>query len=146
MEEMNLFLRAHKIVDVRKEMANGDGCASWTFCITYMMDNITVNGNGVSKTPKVDYKKVLDELTFKKFSILRAARKELSIRDAIPAFSIFTDAELVAMAKSDEITEESISALPGIGKKKTEKYAKYFSDKIKEANDESQGISDGEDS
>ena len=31
LKEMNLFLRAHKIVDVRKEMANVDGCASWTF-------------------------------------------------------------------------------------------------------------------
>lgn len=35
MEEMNHFLRAHKVIDVRKELVQMGGSAFWTFCVTY---------------------------------------------------------------------------------------------------------------
>ncbi|GEM_PF-4109076 len=36
MDELNLFLRANKVIDIRKELAMVDGNHCWTFCITYM--------------------------------------------------------------------------------------------------------------
>lgn len=40
---------------------------------------------------KVDYKKVLDEATFEKFSKLREIRKKVAAEEGISAFIIFTD-------------------------------------------------------
>lgn len=38
-DEMNHFLRANKIIDIKKELAMVGGNSCWTFCITYMLAN-----------------------------------------------------------------------------------------------------------
>ena len=35
-EEMNHFLRANKIIDVKRELAVLNGNSCWSFCISYM--------------------------------------------------------------------------------------------------------------
>ena len=77
----------------------------------------------------MDYKTVLDENTFLKFSILREIRKKIALDEGIPAFAIFTDEELAGLAKLPEITPKSMGSIKGIGEKKIEKYAKFFMDK-----------------
>lgn len=42
-EELNLFLRSHKVIDVKREITQYNGNSCWTFCITYMPDNHTVS-------------------------------------------------------------------------------------------------------
>lgn len=59
-EDMNRFLRANKIIDIKKELAMLGSNSCWTFCITYMLDNkpadnVKTNGGG-----KIDYTEVLD--------------------------------------------------------------------------------------
>lgn len=127
-EEMNYFLRTNKIVDVRKELAMLDGNGCWTFCVTYIQssrpaetDNVKSVGNG-----KVDYKDILDAAVFEKFSIYRKIRKQIADNEAIPAFAVFTDAELAEMAKLNPITLTAMEKIPGIGKKKIEKYGNAF--------------------
>ena len=68
-EELNHFLRANKIIDVRKEIAMLNGNSVWSFCVTYM-PNGSVQQSG-NKGGKIDYKEVLDEDTFNMFSLLR---------------------------------------------------------------------------
>lgn len=55
--------------------------------------------NKPGERPKTDYKNELDEDTFKVFSKLREARKQIAIEDAVPAYAICTDQELTFMAK-----------------------------------------------
>jgi len=147
-EEMNHFLRANKIVDIRKELAmlNGNGC--WSFCITYMQDSRPSEneqprrGNG----GKVDYKDVLPEDVFARFSDLRKIRKQIAENEAVPAFAVFTDAELAEMAKLSELTSEGMKRIPGIGNRKVEKYLELFLQTNTDTQDETDRVLDGKDS
>ncbi len=70
----------------------------------------------------MDYKNVLSEEHFKVFSQLRAYRKQIAEQDAVPAYAVFTDAELALLAQSADLTEQSMLKIDGIGKKRVEKY------------------------
>lgn len=120
-EEMNLFLRGHKIVSVDKLYS--ESVASWCFCITYIENN-TQNPNSISKKEKIDYKEVLDETTFARFSKLREARKHIANEEAIPAYSVFTNEELAEIASIEELVPGCFMKINGIGEKRAEKYEK----------------------
>ena len=61
-DELNHFLRAHKIIDIKKELAMLDGNSYWTFCVTYMPNSHAVDRPQTSsnRQVKVDYKETLD--------------------------------------------------------------------------------------
>ena len=139
LEELNHFLRSHKVVDIRKEIAMVDGNSVWTFCITYLRNSSLV-GN-LTKTVKVDYREVLDENAFKRFSVLRKIRKVLAEEEAIPAYAVFTDAELAEMAKQESLSSETMQAIQGIGKKKMDKYAGRMIMEFNKQKDETSGTS-----
>ena len=93
--------------------------AYWSFCITYLPNQ---NVQHQDKKEKVDYKEVLDENSFVRFTQLRSLRKILAEKDAVPAYAVFTDAELSLIAQLDEVNESSIKKIQGIGDKRMEKY------------------------
>lgn len=120
-DELNRFLRSQKIVEIDKQVVVQGGVSYWSFCITYL----PVAGVAVSEADrreKVDYKKVLDERTFGVFTMLRTLRKRIADREAIPAYAVFTDAELAEIAKIENPDAKKIRVIPGVGEKKIEKY------------------------
>jgi superfamily II DNA helicase RecQ len=121
-QELNTFLRSKRVLNVEKHFYVSGDMGVWTFCIEYV-DDITIIEK---ERPKVDYKLVLDDSAFKRFSTMRVKRKELSLEEAVPAFVIFTDEELSQLAKIEDLDLEKMKAVPGIGEKKIEKYAKHF--------------------
>jgi superfamily II DNA helicase RecQ len=124
-QEMNAFLRGNKILEVENKLIDNENGAYWCFCVRYL--ERTASGFGSERNDKkVDYRKELDEATFEKFSKLREIRKKLAAEEGLSAFIIFTDEELAALARLDEITEKSMLSIKGIGEKKVERYAKYF--------------------
>ena len=70
-EEMNRFLRGHRILAVEKRFCEGEG-GGWAFCVEY--DVASGRGTEGRPGPKVDYKEVLNEAQFTLFSRLRALR------------------------------------------------------------------------
>jgi len=138
-EELNLFLRSHKVVDVRREMGLMNGNNVWTFCVTYLADNGVVAST--AKGGKIDYREVLDEPTFKVFSQLRKIRKTIADEEAVPAYAIFTDAELAELSKLEALTLEKMQSVPGIGKRKLEKYANRIITKMNNMPNETSGVS-----
>lgn len=117
-DELNVFLRSKKILQVDKTLVNSDNQAFWSFCIKYI-DDATLNDGDKAK---VDYRQVLDEGTFKRFAKLREIRKQIAQAEAIPAYAIFTDEELSNIAKLDELTITTLKSIKGIGTKKVEKF------------------------
>ena len=75
---------------------------------------------------KVDYKNVLEAPVFEVFSKLRVLRKQIAENDAVPAFAVFTDAELASIAKLESITPKTLLTINGIGDKRVEKYGKLL--------------------
>lgn len=124
-EELNRFLRGNKIVNIEKQFYIVNNMAYWTFCVTYLSNQMpSMQDKNDKKDNKVDYKLILDEKSFAKFTVLRSFRKMLSEQDVVPAYAIFTDAELSAIAQLEEVNENNIMKIQGIGEKRAEKYGK----------------------
>ncbi|MDH6535215.1 helicase [Parabacteroides sp. 52] len=124
MDEMNTFLRGHKVLDMEQKLIQSDHGGSWCFCIRYIEGPhpSPVPPHGVHK--KVDYKEVLSAEIFAIFSHLRECRKQLSKEHGVAAYIIFTDEELAGIAGLEELNEESLETVKGISTKKVEKYGK----------------------
>jgi superfamily II DNA helicase RecQ len=118
-EEMNAFLRSHKIIDIEKHFVAAESNSFWSFCIRYFAGDAPVTDK---KHSKIDYKEVLDEATFKIYSDLRECRKQISDKEAIPPYAVFTNEELANIAKLETITPSNLLSIKGIGKSKAEKY------------------------
>jgi superfamily II DNA helicase RecQ len=101
-------------------VSNAQG-SFWCFCIKYLDEQAESR-----ERQKVDYKQVLDEATFQRFSKLRETRKEIATKEVIPAYAVFTDEELAELAKLDVLTAATMRSVKGVGEKKVEKYGAYF--------------------
>ncbi len=123
LEDMNRFLRGNKILEVQNQFAHNENGAYWCFCVRYIEKAFTPTEEHKGK---VDYKQVLDEATFQKFSKLREIRKKVAAEEGLPAFAVFTDEELAGLAKLETITPQSMLSVKGIGDKKVERFAKHF--------------------
>jgi len=126
--ELNNFLKNNKILEVEKQLVSNDNGAYWCFCISYID---TAYKEFIKSNKKVDYREVLDDATFKKFSTMRALRKKIAADDGIPAFAVFTDEELAELAKLDTLTKGNMLSIKGIGDKKIEKFADLFIEEMK---------------
>ena len=120
LDEMNQFLRGHKVLETDKHLVQNEHGATWCFCVSYIINSKPAN----IKKEKVDYKNVLDTKVFEVFSELRKIRKQIAETDGIPAYAVFTDEELAGIAKLEELTVANLKNVKGIGTKKAEKYGK----------------------
>lgn len=124
-EEMNRFLRGHRVVTIDKQFCMVGDLACWAFCVTYVDGPVTVSpAKAGEQREKVDYREVLDATTFATFSRLREIRKALASEDAVPAYAVFTDAELAEISKLQQIDEKNIKKIKGVGSTRAEKYGK----------------------
>ncbi|MCO6493221.1 MAG: HRDC domain-containing protein [Phaeodactylibacter sp.] len=121
-EDLNKFLRSKKILQVEQQLQDGPGGGAWCFCVKYIED-FSPFSKGREKTY---YKKVLDKPAFQRFSAMREVRKRIAKEEGIPAYAVFTDAELADLAKIEDLTPGKIKGVKGIGEKKLEKYGFHF--------------------
>ncbi len=122
-QEMNVFLRSNKILEVEQQLVQGDNGACWCFCVRYLEHSFPAAQEGRAK---VDYRQVLDEASFRKFMRLRDIRKKVAAQEGVSAYVVFTDEELAALARLEEITAANMLGIRGIGEKKVERFARYF--------------------
>ena len=123
-EEMNAFLRSRRVLQTESHIVNNGQGSFWSFCIKYLEGTPKVNDS--TRRKKVDYKEVLDEMSFQRFAKMREIRKALAKEEGIPAYAIFTDEELAGLAKIENLTPATMKTVKGIGEKKVEKYSKHF--------------------
>jgi len=122
-QELNKFLRSHKVIGVSEQWS--EKLCSWVICVRYL-------GKEQPELPasRVDYRKELDSEAFKKFSAYRDVRKAISEEDQVPAYLVFTNAELAELAKVSELSLDAMGSVPGIGEKRMAQYGKRFIDKL----------------
>lgn len=125
-EELNKLLRGGRIASVRKEfVANGED-SFWAFCIEFLDGALDADKGRGSSGPKIDYKEVLSPEDFSVFSKLRDLRKAISDKEAIPAYSVFTNEQLAAMVTGKADSLAAMSAIPGVGAARLDKYGTVF--------------------
>jgi superfamily II DNA helicase RecQ len=125
-EELNKLLRGGRIASVRKEFVPNGEDSFWAFCIEFLDGALGTDKARSGSGPKVDYKEVLSAEDFAVFSKLRDLRKALSEKEAIPAYSIFTNEQLAAMVTGKVDSQAALAKIDGIGAARIEKYGASF--------------------
>ncbi len=122
-DELNVFLRSRKILQVEQQIVHSGGAAFWTFCVRYLENSGNVTKSSQSK---IEYKDLLGSEAFERFSKYRVIRKRVAEEDGVPAYAVFTDEELAELAKIKELSASSVQEIKGIGSRKIEKYLAFF--------------------
>ena len=152
-EELNKFLRSHRIVTVQRELARMVSGTFWCFCVEYIDQVIkspTTSSSFSKKGERVDYKDVLSENDFMVFSKIRDLRKELAMTESIPVYTVCTNEHLAQMVLNRCSSVSSLQKIPGFGEAKIQKYGKRFLELLGtlfngEANIETSGTTDAVD-
>lgn len=128
--ELNLFLRTHRVLKVSREFVSCGERIFWACCVEYL-DSPSASFSGTvfggSAKKKVDYRELLNDAQFLRFRKLREARKVLSKSEAVPAYAIFLDAQLAELAKiEDELSLTKLKSIDGFGEGKCERWGEAF--------------------
>ena len=128
-EEMNKFLRSHRIVTVHRELSRTPSGTFWCFCVEYLDQAVKVTAPHSfiqKKSERVDYKEILSERDFCVFSKIRELRKELASVESIPVYTVCTNEQLAQMVLNRCSNLSSLQKIPGFGEAKIQKYGKQF--------------------
>ena len=129
-DELNHFLKAHRIIDVEKKFIDSERGTGWAVLVEYAQES----KQGSSSGPKVDYQAILSEQEFAFFSYLRDLRKSMAEKQAVPVYAIFTNEQLSQMVKKTPKTIQELMQIPGIGEAKAKQYGDVFLQAIKKYN------------
>lgn len=117
-DELNAFLRGHRVVDVQRVCFPPRG---WCFCVEWL-DGAAGGVRGAKFGERIDYMKELEPAVFAVFAKLRTRRKELAREAGVPPFGVATDAQLAEMAKMQEPTLAKIGGIEGFGEARVKAY------------------------
>jgi len=124
-DELNSFLRSHRIVNVEKKLIDGERGTGWVFMVEYGIDGGS-GKNASNSAPRVDYREVLNVREYAVFDKLRALRKDLSEKAGIPVYAVFTNDQLAAMIKKNPKTPKDLLSISGIGESRVKQYGEVF--------------------
>ena len=119
-DELNRFLRGHRIIQTCKELVATEGSANWAILVEYL-ENPEKNA-GESVKSKVDYKEILSAEDFTLFSRLRETRKKLAEENGLPVYAVCTNEQLSEIAKRKPKNLTECMQIDGIGQGKADKY------------------------
>lgn len=140
-EELNLFLGSHRVSTVDHQFVSDGQNSLWAVWVSFTESQ--VRGKGTSKRREgVDYREVLSPEEFAIYCRLRELRKELSERDDVPAYTVFTNEQLAEMVRQGVRSVAALGRISGVGQGRIEKYAKSFLDLLV---DQGWGKNDGPD-
>jgi superfamily II DNA helicase RecQ len=122
-EELNAFLRSHRVLTVHREfVAQGDN-SFWALAVEYMEGAAgTPASSGRAGKARVDYKEVLSPEDFAVFAKLRDWRKATAEQDGIPVYAVLTNDQLAAIATKRPDSIAGLRDIEGIGEAKAGKY------------------------
>ena len=123
------FCARHRIVNIDKTLLQDGQFPYWTVSITYLEPSASLkrSPHPVNKRAQIDYQLFFDKPEdFAIYAKLRTLRKEISDAEKVPAFALFTNAQLAAMVTEKVSTKKQLATLEGIGEAKLAKYGKAF--------------------
>ena len=122
-DELNSFLRSHRIINVEKRLVDGERCTGWVFIVEYSAED---GKNKSTPSQRVDYREVLNTAEYALFDKLRNLRKELAEKSAIPVYAVFTNDQLAAMVKKPPTTIKDLLGIAGVGESRVKQYGEAF--------------------
>jgi len=123
-DELNVFLRSHRIVNVEKRLIDGERGTGWVFLVEYGTESGKNSPNASSQ--RIDYREVLNPEEYALFDKLRNARKTLAEKAGIPVYAVFTNDQLASMVRKPPKNEKDLLAIAGIGEARVKQYGRAF--------------------
>jgi len=123
-DELNVFLRSHRIINIEKKLIDGERGTGWVFIVEYGSDGGNKNASNASQ--RIDYREVLNADEYALFDKLRNLRKELADKSGIPVYAVFTNDQLASMVKKPPKTAKDLLAISGIGEARVKQYGAAF--------------------
>jgi superfamily II DNA helicase RecQ len=122
-DELNGFIKSHRIVNVEKRLIDGERGTGWVFLVEYGAEN---KNPPAAPAGRVDYREVLNEQEYALFDKLRQLRKEIAEKQGIPVYAVFTNEHLAGMVKKIPKTTGDLHALSGVGDARIKQYGGAF--------------------
>jgi len=122
-EDLNRFLRSHRVLTVHREFVGQGDNSFWALTVEYMEG--TAQSSTTSGRPgkeRVDYKEILSPADFALFAKLRDWRKATSEKEGIPVYAVLTNEQLAAIATKHPASPAQLREIEGIGEAKAGKY------------------------
>jgi superfamily II DNA helicase RecQ len=123
-DELNAFLRSHRIINVEKRLIDGERGTGWVFLIEYGGENNKTASNSPSQ--RIDYREVLNPVEYALYDKLRNLRKEIADKAGIPVYAVFTNDHLASMVKKPPKTAKDLLSISGIGEARVKQYGEAF--------------------
>ena len=122
-EDLNVFLRSHRVLTVHREFVGQGDNSFWALAVEYL-EGPAPSGPGTTRGGKerVDYKEVLSPADFALFAKLRDWRKRTAETEGIPVYAVLTNEQLAAIAKRRPTSLVEAREIEGIGEAKAGKY------------------------
>lgn len=122
-QELNRLLATRRILNVHRRFVDNGENSFWTLAVEYVGGEQAAKGKRRSKSrARIDYKEVLNAEDFAVFSRLREVRKELAAKDAVPVYSVFSNAQLAEMVTERVDSKAAMRKISGIGEATVKKY------------------------
>jgi superfamily II DNA helicase RecQ len=136
-DELNSFLRSHRIVNVEKKLIDGERGTGWVFLVEYGGEQKNQQNQN---SPRIDYREALTPEEYAVFDKLRALRKDLADKAGIPVYTVFTNEHLAMMIKKPPLTAKDLLGIAGVGESRVKQYGgpfiAFFSEKTRNTNAE----------
>lgn len=134
------FYSTSKKVCLRKRMLNYFGeyaperCNNCSICEGYNTENKSEIFMSTRKTEKYTREEAIPDKEL--FERLKLLRKNIALKQSVPAYVVFSDAALREMASSKPKNESEFLAINGVGENKLKRYGSIFLSEIKKYIDE----------
>ena len=125
-DELNIFLRSHRILSVQKEFVTQGDNSFWSLAVEYLNGTANLQAISSRRKAKIDYREVLSEEDFAVYSKLRELRKSIADAEGVPVYTIFTNDQLAEMVTKKVDSKTEMATIGGVGEAKLAKYAERF--------------------
>lgn len=124
-EALDRCVSSHRVTALDRHLVQDGHNSAWAICVEYADGEPSELARG-KRAPRVDYKEVLGDEEFRRFSRLRELRKTIADIEGVPLYAIFTNEQLALMVQTGVDTASGLKAIEGIGAGKVEKYGARF--------------------
>lgn len=124
-EDLNRFLRSHRVLTVHREFVGQGENSYWAMAVEYLEGAAPSGpgaGDGRGGKPRVDYKEVLSPGDFALFARLRDWRKAAAEREGVPVYAVLTNEQLAGIAAKRPESLAGLKEIEGLGDAKAGKY------------------------
>jgi len=129
--EINNFLKSHKVIKMRKEFLNNSENACWCLLVEYVLDEKENSKQSKGFKNIIDYKEVLSPDDFSVYAKIREWRKETADKNGVQLYTILNNEQMARIAQEKITKLDKLKEMSGIGEQRIKKYGKDIIDLMK---------------